>query len=224
MAARKKGAGLLMVWADVPADKEAEFNRWYNEEHVAERMSVPGFLNAARYEAVKGGPKHLAVYELESPSVLDSPAYKKVQANPTPWTKRCSPEVIGTTFIRNVYTMIHPRALDATAAASDLAPALQLGRMDVPPEVDAEFNEWYNTIYVPNYEKVPGVIRGRRYRATAGSPTYLTFYEFEHPKVSETPAWHAQRDAVSASIRMREHMRHAPGSPGVYVKTFQLDR
>jgi len=187
-------------------------------------MSVPGFLNAARYEAVKGGPKHLAVYELESPAVLESPAYKKVQANPTPWTKRCSPEVIGTRFIRNVYTMIHPRALSGATAASDLAPALQLGRMDVPREVDAEWNEWYNTIYVPNYEKVPGVIRGRRYRATTGSPTYLTFYEFEHPKVSETPEWQAQRDAVPASVRMREHMRHAPGSPGVYVKTFELSR
>ncbi len=32
MTASKKGAGLLMVWADVPADKEDEFNRWYNEE------------------------------------------------------------------------------------------------------------------------------------------------------------------------------------------------
>ena len=224
MAGARKGTGLLMVWADIPADKEAEFNRWYNEEHLAERMSVPGFLNAARYEAVKGGPKHLAVYELESPAVLESPAYKKVQANSTPWTKRCSPEVIGTTFIRNVYAMIHPRALSGAAAASDLAPALQLGRMDVPREVDAEWNEWYNTIYVPNYEKVPGVIRGRRYRATTGSPTYLTFYEFEHPKVSEAPGWQAQRDAVPASVRMREHMRHAPGSPGVYVKTFQLSR
>ena len=28
----QKGTGLLMVWADVPADKEEEFNRWYNEE------------------------------------------------------------------------------------------------------------------------------------------------------------------------------------------------
>ena len=26
----KKGTGLLMVWAEVPGDKEAEFNRWYN--------------------------------------------------------------------------------------------------------------------------------------------------------------------------------------------------
>src|SRR5262249_56357455 len=137
MATPRKGTGLLMVWADVPADKEAEFNRWYNEEHLAERMSVPGFLNAARYEAVKGGPKHLAVYELEGPAVLESPAYKKVQANPTPWTKRCSPEVIGTTFTRNVYTMIHPRALSGAAAASDLPPALQLARLHAPPDVDA---------------------------------------------------------------------------------------
>jgi hypothetical protein len=220
--AAKKGTGLLMVWADVPADKEADFNRWYNEEHLAERLAVPGFLSAARYEAVKGGPKHLAVYEVESPAVLESAAYKKVTDNPTPWTKRCSPQHIGTNFIRNIYTMIHPRAVTPAVAGAGMAPALQLGRMDVPPEVDAEFNEWYNTVYVPNYEKVPGVIRGRRYRAVVGAPTYLTYYEFEHPKVSENPEWHAQRDAVPVSAKMRGHMRHAAGSPGVYVKTFEL--
>src|SRR5919106_29455 len=168
--AKKRGTGLSMVWADVPADKEAEFNRWYNEEHLAERLAIPGFLSGARYEAVKGGPKHLAVYELENAAVMDSPAYKKVQANPTPWTQRSGPQAIATTFIRNIYTMIHPRELSTTAAASGPAPALQLGRMDVPAEVDAEFNDWYNTIYVPNYEKVPGVIRGRRYRAVVGTP------------------------------------------------------
>src|SRR5438309_119917 len=83
---------------------------------------------------------------------------------------------------------------------------------DVPADKEAEFNRWY-------YEKVPGVIRGRRFRALVGTPTYLTFYEFEHPKVSESAEWTAQRDAVPASARMRAHMRHAPGSPGVYVKT-----
>ncbi len=217
----KKGTGLLMVWCDVPADKEPEFNRWYNEEHIDERLSVPGFLSAARYEAVKGGPKHLAVYELESPAVLQSAAYKKVSDNPTEWTRRSGPNAIATNFIRNVYSQIHPAAVTPAVAASGMAPALQLGRMDVPAEVDAEFNNWYNTIYVPNYEKVPGVIRGRRYRAVEGTPTYLTFYEFEHPKVSETPEWMAQRDASPITARIRPHMHHAPGSPGVYVKTFE---
>ena len=64
--------------------------------------------------------------------------------------------------------------------------------------------------------------RGRRYRALSGAPAYLTLYEFEHPRVSESAAWSAQRDAVAVNERMRAHMRHAPGSPGVYVKTFEL--
>ena len=88
--------------------------------------------------------------------------------------------------------------------------------------VDAEWNEWYSGIYVPNYEKVPGVIRGRRYRAVEGQPTYLTLYEFEHPKVSESAEWSKQQNAVPISATMRKHMTHAQGSPGVYVKTFEL--
>jgi hypothetical protein len=164
------------------------------------------------------------VYELENAAVMESEAYKKVSNNPTPWTQRSGPQAVATTFIRNVYTMISPKTVSERDVNRGMAPALQIGRMDVPAEVDAEFNDWYNTIYVPNYEKVPGVIRGRRYRAVAGSPTYMTFYEFEHPKVSESAAWMAQRDAVPASTRMRSHMRHAAGSPGVYVKTFELGR
>ena len=220
--ANRKGTGLLMVWVDVPSDKEKEFNRWYNEEHLAERLAVPGFLSAARYEAVKGGPKHLAMYELDSPSVLESDAYKRLAAQPTEWTKRAGPATVATTFIRNVYRLLHPATPTSAIAQSPMAPSLQIGRMDVPGEVDAEWNAWYNTVYVPNYEKVPGVIRGRRFRAVEGTPAYMTVYEFEHPKVSESAAWNTQRDAAPVNERMRNHMRHAPGSPGVYVKTFEL--
>src|SRR5438034_11269610 len=126
----KRGSGLLMVWCDVPADKEAEFNRWYNEEHLAERLSIPGFLSAARYEAVKGGPKHLAVYELENAAVMESDAYKKVSNNPTPWTKKIGPQAVATTFIRNIYTLIHPKSPNH---AADLQrrrhPALRVRRV-----------------------------------------------------------------------------------------------
>src|SRR5260370_27336046 len=117
-----KGTWLLMVWADVPADKEEEFNRWYNEEHLPERMAIPGFLGGARYEAVKGGPKHVACYELESAAVMASPAYKKVQTNPTPRPKKIGPQAIGTPFIRNNYTMMYPKALTAAIAAGRVRP------------------------------------------------------------------------------------------------------
>ena len=43
----KKGHGLLMVYTDVPDDVEEEFNRWYDEEHIPERLAIPGVLSAA---------------------------------------------------------------------------------------------------------------------------------------------------------------------------------
>ena len=74
--ANKKGTGLYTVWMDIAEEHEDFFNRWYNEEHIPELMSVPGILNAARYEAVKSGPKHLACYELESVAVVETDAFK----------------------------------------------------------------------------------------------------------------------------------------------------
>ena len=46
--AKRKGTALLVVYADVDVEHDAEFNAWYNEEHVPERLSAPGFLAAAR--------------------------------------------------------------------------------------------------------------------------------------------------------------------------------
>ena len=218
--ANKKGTSLMMVWADIPADKEEDFNRWYNEEHLQELLSVPGILNAARYEAVRSGPKHLACYELESPAVIETDAFKNRPR--TEWGSRVSPSIIGTNFINKVYEMIYPDALNDDIAGADMAPALQIGRMDISPENEDEWNRWYSGVYVPNYEKVPGCIRGRRWRVVRGQPKYAVVYEFEHEGVSDTDAWQAQRDINPDNPRMRDLMTHAPGSPGIWKKTFQL--
>ena len=218
--ANKKGTALMMVWADIPADKEADFNKWYNEEHLPELLSVPGVLNAARYEAVRSGPKHLACYELESPAVVETDAFKNRPR--TEWGSRASSSIIGSNTISNVYEMIYPTSLTPEIANSDMAPALQIGRMGVGPENEEEWNRWYSDIYVPNYEKVPGCIRGRRWKAIRGEPAYAVVYEFEHEKVSDTPAWEAQRDIDPSTPRIRPMMTHAPQSPGIWKKTFQL--
>jgi hypothetical protein len=68
--AAKKGNGLLMVYCDVAAEHEDEFNRWYNEEHIPERLAIAGVLDAARYKAVEGGPTYLACYELQSADLV----------------------------------------------------------------------------------------------------------------------------------------------------------
>ena len=51
-----------------------------------------------------------------------------------------------------------------------MAPVLQIGRMSVPAELDAEWNAWHSGEYVPGYCKVPGVIYARRYRVLERRP------------------------------------------------------
>ncbi len=218
--ANKKSTGLMLVGADIPPEKEADFNKWYQEEHLQELLGVPGILNAARYEATKSGPKHLAVYELENVDVVNTDAFKNRPR--TEWGSRVSPSLIGTNFFNLVLDMIHPSALTDDIAGSDMANALQIGRMGVPAANDDEWNKWYSGVYVPNYEKCPGVIRGRRWRAVKGEPRYATVYEFEDENVSETAEWMKQREIHPDNGRMRDIMTHADGSPGIWRKTFQI--
>ena len=145
----KKGTGLLMVWCDVPEDREDEFNRWYNEEHIAEILTVPGVLSAARYEAVKGGPKHLAAYELESPAAVLGDGFTK--RTKSKWSETMGPTLIGTNFFNPLYEMIFPDSVSGDLESSGMAPALQIGRMNIPAERTDEWNEWYNSIFVPNF-------------------------------------------------------------------------
>ena len=83
--------GLLLTMTETPPGIEAEFNRWYDTEHLPERLAIPGFISARRWEAdlPPGQGKYLATYELESASVLDSSEYlARFRDSPTPWTAR----------------------------------------------------------------------------------------------------------------------------------------
>ena len=83
--------GLLLTITEPPPAMEEEFNAWYDDEHMAERLSIPGFRSARRWvtECRPGEGKYLATYELDSPQVLTSPEYLSFYEKPTPWSKRC---------------------------------------------------------------------------------------------------------------------------------------
>jgi hypothetical protein len=66
---------LLMVWTDIPADVETDFNDWYNREHLRERAEVPGFIRARRFAAISGEPRYIALYEAQNAGVMRSEPY-----------------------------------------------------------------------------------------------------------------------------------------------------
>ena len=81
------GKGMLLTSMDIGASDEAEFNRWYDREHLEERVAIDGFLEARRYVAQDGRPKYLSLYSTETFEVLDSPAYRTALANQTDWSR-----------------------------------------------------------------------------------------------------------------------------------------
>ena len=104
---QKSNRALLLVMMDVDAEHEADFNRWYEEEHIPERMAIPGFLSARRFRAIEGAPKYLALYELESPEVLESDTYRYWYGEGrTEWTRRILERAAN--YVRNVYVEILP--------------------------------------------------------------------------------------------------------------------
>jgi hypothetical protein len=81
------GKGMLLTSMDVDPAHEADFNRWYDREHLEERVAIEGFIEARRYIAVEGSPKYLSLYSTETFEVLESPAYRKALASQTAWSK-----------------------------------------------------------------------------------------------------------------------------------------
>jgi hypothetical protein len=93
VAAPQAAGGALFFAMNVAPEAEADFNAWYDEEHIPRLSKVPGCLSARRWKLLsatsEGKHRYLAFYHLASPEVCSSGAWK--EAAETPWTLRIRP-------------------------------------------------------------------------------------------------------------------------------------
>lgn len=85
--------GILAIFNDCRAGREAEFDAWFQGEHLLERLAVPGFLYGRRHQAISGSCGYFNFYLVESPDVLASKPYLERLDNPTPMTRKIMSEV-----------------------------------------------------------------------------------------------------------------------------------
>jgi hypothetical protein len=92
---------------------------------------------------------------------------------------------------------------------------LYLVQMDVPPELEADFNRIYDTQHIPEISKVPGVLGVKRYvieKPVPGVPKYAALYRVASADVPQGPAWVAASDTGEWKPKIRAHTfnrRHA---------------
>jgi len=85
--------GILAIFNDCRAGREAEFDAWFQGEHLVERLAGPGFLFGRRHQAISGSAGYFNFYLVESPDVLTSKPYLERLDNPTPMTRKIMSEV-----------------------------------------------------------------------------------------------------------------------------------
>jgi hypothetical protein len=143
-----------------------------------------------------------------------------VRYQPSPARTKASGGFVGRNYLLNGYRQIFPVKTNPIENTVGPAPFLQMGRIDIAAAMEEEFNDWYNTAYIPGYLRVPGCIRARRYLAVEGLPKYLTVYEFENAGVPDTPEWDRARNGNPWNARMRPHVRLDEGSPAVFRRIY----
>lgn len=65
---------LWVVGTECTPGKEAEYNDFYNKEHMPTALKAPGMLRGTRYERIGPQfeyPKYLAIYEIKSESAIE---------------------------------------------------------------------------------------------------------------------------------------------------------
>jgi hypothetical protein len=80
------GKAAVLIWNDVLDTERDVFYRWHDQEHIPERLALPGFLRGRRYRG-SGVAEWLTLYEADDVAVLTSPAYLARLNNPTPLTQ-----------------------------------------------------------------------------------------------------------------------------------------
>jgi hypothetical protein len=191
--------GQLIAAMDFSNVSEDEFNDWYDLEHIPERQRVPGFLACQRWIGADNAKHSVAIYDLDTFSVLRSPPYLAIGGeNLSPWSKRV------TAKCQRLLRFEGDQILPGNKTAPEGAGGLLLVGMTPAPEVETAFNAWYDTEHVPALARVTGVLSARRFRAQNSSgPKYVALYHLASPEVITGPEWKRASESTPMPERIR---------------------
>jgi hypothetical protein len=193
--------GTLIAALNVGQAAEDEFHDWYDTEHLPERQRVPGFLVCERWIGAQDPKVSVATYDLDGVAVLKSPAYLAIGGeNLSPWSKRV------TSRVERLMRFEGDQILPGDQLPPPGARGLLLNAMNIVPELETEFNEWYDKEHIPALGAVPGVLRARRFRGTSGNRQYVALYHLADPDVVESAEWKQARQSEWTS-RLQPHFR-----------------
>ena len=83
------GEAVVAIWNGIAPEARAQFYDWHTNEHMPERVGIPGFRRGRRYIAADTAthPEYFTLYETDTMQVLQGSDYSNRLNNPTPGTR-----------------------------------------------------------------------------------------------------------------------------------------
>jgi predicted Fe-Mo cluster-binding NifX family protein len=176
--------------------QENEFNDWYNNTHLPEALSCPGFLAARRYvikEPHFGRGKYLAIYEIETDDIDKTMTTRVRHLEQEEKRGRSAsvaiPNLLVLVWQDVLFKQIHELTKNGPFKMGNWIDTVEL--LPTDPSQEKKLNDVYNNIHLADALKTPGFLGARRYvaeRPCQGRGKYLTMYQIETDDIDKTVA------------------------------------
>ncbi|PPQ74897.1 hypothetical protein CVT24_003050 [Panaeolus cyanescens] len=224
-------SGLFFVYCETgPKVDDADFNEWYDDVHIPDLFTLPGFLNSQRYTATDSRtPHYLGTFTVDTPdptSMIHSDQFKALVDAASPREKYILNNI--ETVNRRDLELIFEHPPSYSAPSGEVAKYLfvvTLDFLDDDPSFQEDANRWYNEEHIPDIAKVNGWTRSRRFKLNESVelnlntdstvhqnvPKYLALHEFTNDQYMADPAMLAAiQDEKGQSLlpKMKLDLRH----------------
>lgn len=174
------GEGAVAIWHDIAAEGRDQFYAWHGEEHMPERVGIPGFLRGRRYVAIKAELEFFNLYEAQSPQVLTGTDYLTRLNAPTPWT------LSSVKYFSGVARSICRVAASYGRGCGGLAATW---RYDVPDEDAARHMSALCETVLPALARKPGVAGVHLLIADVAASAVKTEEQKARAEANRIPSW-----------------------------------
>ncbi|KAK3186599.1 hypothetical protein K4F52_004639 [Lecanicillium sp. MT-2017a] len=198
---------LYVTMQPKPGLSQDQFDEWYNNEHGPTRLRIPSiFENGFRYRAIDGEePGFMAVYDVTSMPLLETPTYTTLRANRSPREAATIGQVdVKRSFFDLLHTKESPLFMPIEKLSDDEAAGLVTVAVEMSlkdePGAGEQYQSWYIEEHVELLAKVPGWLRSRLFKTSsledAGKSIYFCLHDYakenglggpEHKASMDTP-------------------------------------
>jgi hypothetical protein len=191
------GRGAITIWQDVRPEARTDFFGWHNQEHIPERVGIPGFLRGRRYGALEGAPEFFTLYETAGPEVHTGADYLARLNSPSDWTRRVAPMMVNN--VRSLCRVEWSRGVVAGGLMETI-------RFDADATSRTRLLALLTGDRLPAVLARPGVVGAHLCLADVAASSVKTEEKKSRPAAARVPGWvvliegGAGRDAMERAV------------------------